>query len=233
MQHDGQAPDQDGADEGGPVPPERDLVLASVPRAARAAIATVFALDDRLAGIVRTTREPMVGQMRLAWWHDALERLDTAPAPAEPLLRATQAMLLPHGVTGALLATMTDGWEELIVADPLDDAALARHADSRGRTLFLAAGAVLVPDIAKPAAALSAAGQGWALADLSRHLSRPDAADRAAAQARLRLSDAFSDAWPRQIRGIGLLALLARLSLDHGGALAKAITVTRFRLTGR
>ncbi|MCZ3214799.1 hypothetical protein NYZ43_19955, partial [Acinetobacter baumannii] len=55
-------------------PPDRELMLAAAPHAARDALRALFDLDDRLAGIVRTTREPMVGQMRLVWWHDALER---------------------------------------------------------------------------------------------------------------------------------------------------------------
>lgn len=213
-----------------PIPsPDRDLTLAAVPRDARDAIATLFALDDRLGGIVRTTREPMVGQMRLVWWHDALERLDTTPAPAEPLLRDVARLLLPRGVTGAALAAMTDGWEELVVTDPLDAAALDRHADSRGRALFVLAGRLLGSETAS----LREAGQGWAYADLSRHLTAPALADRAAEMARARLSRAFADTWPRPARPAGLPALLALLDLQGGTPLAKAWRVARFRFTGR
>lgn len=216
-------------DPSAPSSPDRDLMLAEAPRDTRDALATLFALDDRLAGIVRTTREPMVGQMRLVWWHDALERLDATPAPAEPLLREVAERLLPRGVTGAALAAMTDGWEELVVTDPLDSDVLARHADSRGGTLFALAGQVLGRD----AAMLRTAGQGWAYADLARHLSLPSLADRAAAAARAHLSRAFADTWPAPARPIGLLALLALLDSAGGTPLAKAWRVARFRLTGR
>jgi hypothetical protein len=118
-----------------PPAPDRALLLAALPSAARAPIETLFALDSRLAGIVRATREPMVGQMRLTWWHEALTKLDGAPAPAEPLLRDVQQHLLPAGVSGARLAGMIDGWEELIVADALTAETLDRHAEARGAGL--------------------------------------------------------------------------------------------------
>ncbi|RZM37470.1 MAG: hypothetical protein EOP67_01085 [Sphingomonas sp.] len=84
-----------------PLAPDRALLLAALPSPARPPIETLFALDSRLAGIVRATREPMVGQMRLTWWHEALTKLDREPAPAEPLLRDVQRHLLPAGVSGA------------------------------------------------------------------------------------------------------------------------------------
>ena len=210
-------------------PPDRELMLAAAPQAARDALRTLFDLDDRLAGIVRTTREPMVGQMRLVWWHDALERLDTAAPPAEPLLQDVARLLLPRGVSGAALAAMTDGWEELVVTDPLNDQALARHADSRGGTLFALAGRLLG---AEPTV-LRIAGQGWAHADLARQLTVAALADHASAQARATLSRAFAATWQTPVRSVGVLALLARLDLEGGTPLAKAWRVARFRFTGR
>ncbi|MFG6281461.1 squalene/phytoene synthase family protein [Sphingomonas sp. S6] len=210
-------------------PPDRELMLAAAPPSSRDALRTLFELDDRLAGIVRTTREPMVGQMRLAWWHDALERLDTMPPPAEPLLQDVARLLLPRGVSGAAIAAMTDGWEELVVTDPLNGDALARHADSRGGTLFALAGRLLG---AEPAV-LRIAGQGWAYADLARHLTAAGLADRASSEARAALSQAFTATWPAPARAVGVLALLARLDLEGGTPLAKAWRVARFRFTGR
>ena len=65
--------------------PERGLIRAYSPDAkARQALDTLLALDDRLAEKVRTTSEPMLGQIRLKWWHDAITALDKGPPPAEP-----------------------------------------------------------------------------------------------------------------------------------------------------
>lgn len=210
-------------------PPDRALVLAAAPTTARPALAALLALDQRLGNIVRTTREPLVGQMRLTWWHDALVALDTMPAPAEPLLQAVQRALMPQGVSGATLATMIDGWEELIVADPLGIAALGRHAAARGAGLFTMAGRIFGAD----SPLLEAAGQGWALADLAAHLSKPDVAATASALAVEQISQGFSARWPNALRPIGLLSLIAGLDLANGSAVGKALRVARFRLTGR
>ena len=69
-----------------PEDPERALALSYAVEG-RDALAALLALDDALARLLRSTREPALGQMRLAWWREALERLDTAPPPAEPVLR--------------------------------------------------------------------------------------------------------------------------------------------------
>jgi phytoene synthase len=45
----------------------------------------------------------------LAWWREALERLDTNPPPPEPRLQAVAAELLPRGVSGAIVAGLEDG----------------------------------------------------------------------------------------------------------------------------
>ncbi|RYE01298.1 MAG: hypothetical protein EOP61_11635, partial [Sphingomonadales bacterium] len=89
--------------------PERALILTYAGER-RAALAALLALDDALATLLRTTSEPALGQMRLAWWREALERLDSAPAPAEPVLRALAGEVLPLGVTGASLVPIVHGW---------------------------------------------------------------------------------------------------------------------------
>uniref|UniRef100_UPI0035CB8D7D squalene/phytoene synthase family protein n=1 Tax=uncultured Sphingomonas sp. TaxID=158754 RepID=UPI0035CB8D7D len=150
--------------------PERDLAIGYAPVAARAALVALFALDDTLAQILRTTRDPLVGQMRLTWWHGALSALDTAAPPAQPVLQALATTVLPHGVTGEHLAGMIDGWEALLEPEPLNDAALSGHARARGGLLFGAASRVLGCAAADPVAA---AGEGWALADLARHVRDP------------------------------------------------------------
>ncbi len=211
------------------MPADRLLVLATAPRHIRPALATAFRIDDRLAEIVRRTREAMVGQMRLTWWHDALSKLDSEPAPAEPLLREAQAHVLPLGVRGSELAAMVDGWEELIVADTLDDAALSRHAEARGAMLFALAGRMLGGD----SPLLAAAGRAWALSDLAGHLSIEDAARRASAMADDQFLQAFSTSWPRALRPIGMLSLIARLDRQQDSPMTKALHTARFRLIGR
>ena len=56
------------------LPTEIELALAYTPRDRREAMRVAFELDRRLARIVAATTEPMLGQMRLAWWRDILAK---------------------------------------------------------------------------------------------------------------------------------------------------------------
>lgn len=69
---------------------------------------------EALADIVATSSEPALGAIRLAWWREALERLDTTPPPAEPRLRAVADVLLPTGVTGREMSVLEDGFATLM-----------------------------------------------------------------------------------------------------------------------
>lgn len=205
--------------------PERALVLSYARIDARAGLAALLALDDRLNGIVARAREPVIGAMRLTWWADALEKLDSAPAPAEPLLRALAADVLPRGLTGAALAGMIDGWERLLEPDGLD---LAAHAAERGGRLFAGAARLLGGADAR----VERVGEGWALAALARE--RPAAAARAMAAERL--AGAWARAWPRALRPLGAMGLLARFDLAGEAAPGSPRRVARLlahRLTGR
>jgi phytoene synthase len=95
----------------------------------------LFAIDDTLGEIVATSTEPALGAIRLAWWREALERLDTNPPPPEPRLQAATAELLPRAVTGSMLAGLEDGWAALLDED-LDVERIA----VRGERLFTMAG---------------------------------------------------------------------------------------------
>ncbi len=189
------------------VHPERALALSYAPASTRPGLEALFALDTALGTILKTTREPIVGQMRLTWWYEALGRLDTAPPPAEPVLQALGRHVVPQ-VGGATIATIAEGWEALLET-PLDDAAVERFARLRGGQLFAAAASLLAVSDDR----IAAAGEGWALADLSLRLSDPARAAGVAAMARGRLDTALTGRWPRRARSLGALALLARADL--------------------
>lgn len=206
---------------------ERTLLLGYAPADARAGFAALLALDDRLGMILRTTREPLVGQMRLTWWHEALGRLDVAPAPAEPLLQEIEGACLPLGLTGGDIAGLTDGWEMLL--DPLEEAGIATYAAGRGGRLFTLLGRATGGD----AAALAVAGEGWALADLSTHVSQVAVAELARFAAHEAFARAFAEPWPKSLRPVGVLALLQMLELEGKSPIRNYARLTAFRLTGR
>lgn len=218
-----------------PEDPERALILAYAPPAGRPALAALLALDDALALLLRTTSQPAVGQLRLAWWREALAKLDTAPPPAEPVLRGLAAEVLPRGVTGASLVPIVHGWEVLVEEEALDGLALARFAAGRG-CLFVAAGAALGAN-GDP---LALGGEGWALADLARHLGDGEESTAARAAAGPHLAEALGRRWSRNGRALGALAHRARMDLDTPidaplpiGAPKRVGRLLWHRLTGR
>ena len=218
-----------------PENPERMLAL-SYAGEGNAALAALLALDDALAQVLRSTREPALGQMRLAWWREALTRLDDSAAPAEPVLQGLAREVLGRGVTGTALVPIVHGWEVLIEEETLDRDALRRFGEGRG-SLFVSAGLVLG---ASPRDPLAVAGQGWALADLARNLKAPDEAAEARVQAQGWLDDAVSARWSRKGRALGALAHLARLdlavaegALPATGSPARVGRLLWHRVTGR
>lgn len=84
------------------------------PAELRPAFDALFAIDDALAEVVTSSTQPALGAIRLAWWREALERLDTKSPPPEPRLQAAASKLLPRGITGAMLAELEDGWARLL-----------------------------------------------------------------------------------------------------------------------
>ncbi len=213
---------------------ERSLAVTYAPRAARAGIAALFALDDALAGVLRSAREPMLAQMRLTWWHGQLEALDHAAPPAMPELRALAEHVVGHGVTGAELTRQVEGWEALIEQDAVDETAMLAHAEARGAALFGAVARLCGYD----RAVVAEAGQGWALADLADHLSDVEAAQRARALAKPRLDRAVREHWGKRGRTLGALAHLARADLAPGqpvatGSPRRVARMAWHALTGR
>ena len=97
---------------------DRDLVRHYWPVELRPAFDALFAIDDVLADVVASSTQPALGAIRLAWWREALERLDQHPPPSEPRLVAAAAELLPRGVTGAALAALEDGYATLLEEQP-------------------------------------------------------------------------------------------------------------------
>lgn len=214
--------------------PERDLILTYAPADGRAALAALLALDDALAQLLQTTREPALGQIRLAWWHERLADLDVKAPPAEPVLRGIADHVLSRGVSGASLAPIVDGWEVLLEED-LDADALQRFGEERGH-LFVAAGRALGAGNDP----LAEAGQGWALADLARHLGNAGESEIARELARPRLQAAIGRRWSGAGRALGAMAHLALRDLDLPagtpapvGAPGRLMRLIWFRLSGR
>jgi len=120
---------------------DRDLVRLYWPVGLRPAFDALSAIDDVMAEIVASSTQPALGAIRLAWWREALERLDHHPPPPEPTLTAAAAQLLPRGISGAALAALEDGYATLLDEEPSLD-----RLGSGGAALFAIGGTLLGGD---------------------------------------------------------------------------------------
>ena len=211
--------------------PDRTLALAYVPAKRRAAVGALWRLDSALGAALAGGREPMISRIKLAWWREALERLDRGPAPAEPVLRDAAANILP-AVTGAELARMEEGWAVLPSGQALAPDDLDAYARHRGGLMFRYTARLL----GGGEDGLEPAGEVWALVDLARHCATREDADVALAAARGRLP---IRRWPVRLRPLGMLAALALRDSDPArppweakGSPARMWRMLRHRIAG-
>ena len=212
--------------------PERQLALAYVPAARRAAMEALWRLDVAMGSVLATGSDPMISRIRLAWWREALEKLDHTRPPAEPVLEAVAEHVLPAGVSGAELAAMEEGWEALLSPAPLGSDALDLHARARGANLFEYSARLL----GNGKSDMAGAGEIWALVDLARRVGSEEEMVAALAAARAK---AVPTGWPASLRPIGMLAMLARRDAERGlplprqGSPGRVARMLSHRLTGR
>ena len=187
---------------------DRYLATLYAPAAARAGLFALHALDLELAEVARTTTEPMLGQIRLAWWREQLQALDAGARPAQPVLAALAEHVLPAGISGASLEPLEDA--NLALLD--DD--MAAGAAARGG-LFEAALRLLLrsPD-AELVGYARRVGSGWSLVDIARRgQALPDALFDRAAQA---LAYRRVPSSARSLFALGALARADLASLRRG-----------------
>ncbi len=111
--------------------------MVAVPRPQRAAMAALWALAERLTKLLDDAREPLIGQIKLAWWRDMAAMIASDPAAlpkGEPLLAELGATWA--GQRG--LDTLVDAAETVLLAD--DAAAQQNAAAAFGDALFALSG---------------------------------------------------------------------------------------------
>lgn len=189
------------------IDPDRVFALGHVPARYRAAVAAVWALDEQLGQIIASTTQPMVGQMRLLWWRDALEKR----VPGHPLL-AEMTAAFDCGIEAEALGGLIDGWEELLEPLPFDEARLAAFAEARGGALFALTARICGVAWA-PRAWAPGAGAGWALADFGLRCSDDVTSSRALAMASKILYEFNVKELPRPLR---ILVRFARQDIKSG-----------------
>jgi phytoene synthase len=176
----------------------------------------LFEIDAAMGDVVAHSTDPALGRIKLAWWRERLEALDSGPPPAEPRLRAVAEHLLPLGVTGAKLAELESGWATLV-----DESVDPQQVAGRGESLFRIGGTILGAGADK----LELAGALYALASVARR-GVPELAE----PAKPYLERLRGHRFDRKVRP---LTMLARAALFEGPERGAAFAMLAHRWSGR
>jgi hypothetical protein len=116
------------------LPPPANLAVAYTPVAFRPAFTLLLQLDVRFADIVQKAREPMIAQIKLAWWRDAFAAEPALRPKGEPLLQALGAC--GDVISPSALEDLVSAWELLLGEDEWTAQDVAKHAALRGGAIF-------------------------------------------------------------------------------------------------
>lgn len=190
--------------------PDRYLSALLAPDRARAGLVTLAAFAGEVGRISRIVKEPMMGEVRLQWWRDALEAGVAGGTTGSPVADAVCEAVRRDRLPEALLMSVIDGrGQELWPDFPPSGGDLDRYFDRTEGALLRLAGRVLeVPESPAANDMLYAAGQAYGRARLlallpeivatGRGLRPPDAGDWQRAAAAI-IADARS--WLAEMRG--------------------------------
>lgn len=138
--------------------PDRFAAAMAAPVTARAVLFPLYALNVEVARAPWVAKEPMIAEMRLQWWRDAVEDLGRGVVRAHEVMGPVAAIKgLPLEVLDRLIAARR--WD--IYKDPFEDEAAfdAYLEDTGAGLMWLSALALGAPAAAEPAVR----GVGWAM----------------------------------------------------------------------
>jgi phytoene synthase len=130
---------------------------------ARSDLVALYALDRELARIPRLVAEPLAGEIRFAWWREALEEIDAGgPVRAHPVLQALADIARRRRLKLAELEPVLEMHARRLDPEPFaDEAAMEAWL---GGAASVAAAAVRILDPAADPNAAFAPAMAWALA---------------------------------------------------------------------
>lgn len=179
------------------------LALASVAKN-KGLFRATFALDTNLGKTVLGTTEPLIAQIRLAWWRDTLNNLPSLGRDNNPLVDLLRS---GWGSDASELIELVDAWESLL-------------SNPKQPMLFVTGRAAFTESIARKinchshVAGANLNGQLWAYADLANFSD--EQTRRWAVENGTKVPHIPSLSTPA-LRPLRVLGGLARRSLERGG----------------
>lgn len=133
----------------------------------RADVVALYAFDHELARAPRVASNPLIAEMRLAWWAEALDEIfEGRPVRRHPTAQALADVVRRRALERPPLDALIEARHRELAAGAMDEKeALAWARDTGGLTAEIAAGLL---DPAAEAGAARAAGAAWALGRRAR-----------------------------------------------------------------
>jgi phytoene synthase len=135
--------------------------------AARADVVALYALNIELARIAEAVREPLMGEIRLTWWREAIEDLfEARPPRRHPVVEALAVAIRRRGLAAAPFEAMIEARFGDLADEPFADLeVIERYLDGAAGAPMALAMSVLGAD---DTGASQAAARAWGLAGLAR-----------------------------------------------------------------
>lgn len=148
---------------------DRFVTALFAPSERREALFALYAFNVEIARVRELVREPMLGQVRLQWWRDALAGIRDGAPPPHPLAPPLMAAMRAHGLSPATFERLIDAREtDMAEAPPPTLAALEDYAEGTAATLTWLALEVLDARDAVAFEVGRRVGLAWALTGLLR-----------------------------------------------------------------
>ncbi len=125
--------------------PDRFLATIAAPPEARARLFPLYAFNLEVARAPWVTQEPLIAEMRLQWWRDALQEIGgNGPVRAHEVATPLADVIRETGISVAPLDGLVAARRWDIAREPFaDEAALWDHLDATAATLMWTAAQAL------------------------------------------------------------------------------------------
>lgn len=152
--------------------PDRYYSALAAPADKRPLLHAVYALNNELSRIAESVRQPMLGEIRLQWWRDALEGARNADPPRHDVAEAMATVFSVVDVPQALFDRMIDARAFDVSEEEFPDyAALENYLDATSGGLMRIAAHILGAAADRFDLTVSHAGISFGLVGVARSLA--------------------------------------------------------------
>jgi len=149
--------------------PDRYWSALFAPASKRASLFALYAYNAEIAHIAAAVHEPMVAQIRLQWWRDAIDLAAPGTKTGNPVADALGAAISEHSLSKERLIDMADARIPEICGDPPADIQALRASLQAAEGTVFELGAAILGDRSEAAKkAASYAGLAYGLTQTLR-----------------------------------------------------------------